>query len=134
MAFQSLNHTLLYAVQDTEMSFIYSSIPDLVSTLLVESNILEACLNRNDMNYLDYAHDISFPPDFMHPGRHGCVKRPGYEEGIPIWKMFAWFWWEGGIHPLGNRWTLGPEDWASFKGGKGNNYLGQSIFLDNDNC
>ncbi|KAK8846595.1 hypothetical protein IAR55_005681 [Kwoniella newhampshirensis] len=127
MAFDSLNYTLLYAVDDSEMLFIYRSIPDLIPILLLQPSNVEKCVARNNSYYLDQNLASGFPIDWETPGRHGCVKRVGYEEGIPLWKMFSWAWWEAPLHPMGRIWTLGPEDWGYFKHNLGNTYLGYSV-------
>jgi len=126
VALDSLRYTVLYALTDPEMSFIYQSIPDLVSLLYVQPNTLDDCLARNNSNYLDLRLEGDFPTDWQTPGRHGCVKRPGYEEGIPLWKMMGWGWWEGPVHPLGRVWSVAPENWGHFKHNDGNTYLGMS--------
>jgi hypothetical protein len=126
IALDSLNHTVLYAVTDTEMNFIHLSIPDLVKLLYVQPQTLEDCLKRDASNFLDLKQQATFPTDWQRPGRHGCVKKRGYEEGIPLWKMMEWIWWEGSNHPLGKVWTVGPEDWGYFKHNNGNTYLGRS--------
>jgi hypothetical protein len=42
--------------------------------------------------------------------------------GIPFWKTFSFSFWMGPQNPMGERWTLSPEDYASR-----NTYLGYSI-------
>jgi len=127
VALDSLQHTVLYAVTDPEMSFIYQSIPDLVALVYVEPSTLDDCLARNNSNYLDLKLEGGFATDWQRPGRHGCAKRPGYEEGIPIWKIMGWGWWEGPVHPLGRIWSVAPEDWGHFKHNNGNTYVGYSV-------
>lgn len=129
VALDSLHYTVLYALTDPEMSFLYQSIPELVSLLYVQPNTLDDCLARNNSNYLDLNREGDFPTDWQKPGRHGCVKRPGYEEGIPVWKMMGWGWWEGPVHPLGRVWSVAPENWGHFKHNDGNTYLGKFKFL-----
>jgi hypothetical protein len=46
--------------------------------------------------------------------------------GIPLWKIFTFNFWTGGHNPLGEEWTVSPEDYASRGIGK-NIYLGYSI-------
>lgn len=124
VAFDSLNYTILYAVSDVEMAFIYQSIPDMIPILLVQPGTIDRCIERNNSNYLDLD-SAGFRTDWQKPGRHGCVKREGYEEGVPLYKMLAWAWWEAAWHPMGRIWTVAPENWGFFKGNKGNTYLGK---------
>jgi hypothetical protein len=128
VALDALHHTVLYALDDSEMTFIYHSIPDLVALAYIEPSTLDECLARNNSNYLDLGQDHGFPTDWQRPGRHGCAKRPGFEEGIPVWKLMSWFWWEGAHHPLGRHWTVAVEDWEKFKHKLGNTYLGTLQF------
>jgi hypothetical protein len=32
-----------------------------------------------------------------------CVKSEGFEEGLPIWKIFSWHFWESPAHPVGKK-------------------------------
>ena len=107
------------------MSFIYQSIPDMIPIMLVQPGTIDRCIERNNSNYLDLD-SAGFRTDWQRPGRHGCVKKEGYEEGIPLYKMLAWAWWEAAWHPMGKTWTVAPENWGFFKGNKGNTYLGKS--------
>ncbi|KAF8211115.1 hypothetical protein K438DRAFT_1569743 [Mycena galopus ATCC 62051] len=50
-----------------------------------------------------------------------CGRTAANPAGIPLWKLFAFYFWRDGIHPLGHKWTLSPENY------KTNNYLGYSI-------
>lgn len=58
-----------------------------------------------------------------------CIKTPTHPLGIPVWKMFSFHFWTGAEHPLGNRWTLSPENYPILAPGnsKDNFYLGYSI-------
>lgn len=123
VAFDSLNYTVLYALSDVEMSFIYQSIPDMIPMMLVQPDVIDRCIARNNSNYLDLE-SSGFRTDWQRPGRHGCVKKDGYEEGIPLYKMLAWVWWEPAWHPMGKTFTVAPENWGFFKNNKGNTYLG----------
>jgi hypothetical protein len=35
-----------------------------------------------------------------------CIESNTNPSGIPIWKLFAFFFWAEPGHPLGNKWTL----------------------------
>jgi DNA mismatch repair protein MSH3 len=106
------------------MNFIYQSIPDMIPIALVQPDVIDRCIARNNSNYLDLE-SSGFRTDWQRPGRHGCVKKEGYEEGIPLYKMLAWVWWEPAWHPMGKTFTVAPENWGFFKGNKGNTYLGE---------
>jgi len=69
--------------------------------------------------------------DFVHrcfaDTKH-CIKSPENPQGLPIWKLFSFYFWMDPSHPLGERWVLSPEDYASATGdGTGNTYLGYSV-------
>jgi hypothetical protein len=55
----------------------------------------------------------------------GCVISEQNPTGIPLWKMLTFNFWMGSHHPLGEEWTVSPEDYASRVGS--NTYLGYSI-------
>lgn len=42
-------------------------------------------------------------PDYEPHENWRCVKSQGFEEGLPIWKMFAWHFWESPSHPVGGQ-------------------------------
>jgi len=55
-----------------------------------------------------------------------CVKNGANPDGIPVWKIFSFYFWKEPNNPLGSRWTLAPEDYAS-QGLGSNTYLGYSV-------
>jgi len=59
----------------------------------------------------------------------GCMQTASNPEGIPIWKSFAFHFWEDNKSPLGRDWTVAPEDYATMGLAKGgpNQYLGESL-------
>lgn len=123
VAFQALNYTLLYAYSAMEVLQIYQQIPDLVPIIIMEGAELTKCAQRNATNEYDTGDD-SVPGLWQSPDRIGCIKRKGFEEGIPIWKIFALHFWQGTASPIGQNWTLSPEDYESWQPGRGNNYIG----------
>jgi hypothetical protein len=127
LALDSLNYTLLYVLSDSEMLLIHQAIGDMIPVIFSQPSILEHCIERNNTNYLDIDWRTGFPPDWQRPGHHGCIKKQGFEDGIPLWKFLSWAWWESAMHPLGKTWTVGPEDWGKFKFNEGNTYLGKSL-------
>jgi hypothetical protein len=71
-------------------------------------------------------------PDFEPHEEWRCVQTPDFPQGIPIWKMFGFYWWTGtDIHPLGGQWTMSPEPYGTFPGishyKEFNMYTGYSI-------
>lgn len=61
-----------------------------------------------------------------------CVQSPEFPHGIPLWKMFGFHFWENtDEHPLGSRWTLSPEPYATFPSVQHkphhNMYMGYSV-------
>lgn len=39
-------------------------------------------------------------PDYEPHENWRCVKSDAFEEGLPVWKMFAWHFWESAAHPV----------------------------------
>jgi DNA mismatch repair protein MSH3 len=103
---------------------IYQQIPDLIPIIIFEGSELEKCVARNDETE-DETDDDSSPGLWQRPDRIGCIKREGFEEGIPIWKSFAFHFWQHPASPIGSNWTLSPEDYEAWQPGRGNNYLGE---------
>jgi DNA mismatch repair protein MSH3 len=57
--------------------------------------------------------------------KKGCIKKKGFEDGIPVWQSFMFHFWPTSASPLGNEWTLAPENYrADNPDGIGNYYLG----------
>lgn len=57
-----------------------------------------------------------------------CIKSAQNPSGLPIWKLFAFHFWMDAPHPLGEKWTLSPEDYKSENpNNQGNTYLGYSV-------
>lgn len=55
-----------------------------------------------------------------------CSSSAEHPSGIPPYKLFSFAFWAHPQHPLGEKWTLSPEDYSEL--GMGNNtYLGYSI-------
>jgi len=94
-------------------------------------------------------------PDYEPHENWRCVKSEAFEEGLPIWKMFAWHFWESPAHPvsltcfagyrqselsltqfhlsqLGHQFTLAPEDYArypSLQGKENNLFIGMCLLI-----
>lgn len=103
---------------------IYQHMPNLVKAILWESKAFGECRERNKTNYNDPEHDNNKGTWQM--GRKGCIKKEGFEEGIPIWKSFVFHFWVDNRSPLGPQWTLSPINYA-IAGNKvdANQYLGE---------
>lgn len=119
-AFTALNYTLLYTYGHMDTLLIYQHIPDNVKTVIWEGEQLRRCMARNETHYdksafpgdeLDHS-----PGDWQNDLKKGCIKKEGYEEGIPLWKSFSFHFWPTNPHPLGERWTLAPYDYNEVSG------------------
>ncbi|KAJ7129165.1 hypothetical protein C8R44DRAFT_699813 [Mycena epipterygia] len=55
-----------------------------------------------------------------------CVRTSENPSGIPVWKLFSFYFWKEAQNPLGAKWTLNPEDYQLL-GYAPNSYLGYSI-------
>ncbi|KAJ7771080.1 hypothetical protein DFH07DRAFT_241000 [Mycena maculata] len=53
-----------------------------------------------------------------------CRRTKDNPSGIPAWKIFSFSFWQQPDNPLGEKWTLSPED---YRPPKPNTYLGYSI-------
>ena len=55
------------------------------------------------------------PLDLQPQKEWRCIQTPDFPQGIPLWKMFAFHFWDSSNeHPLGAWWTLAPEHFATF--------------------
>ncbi|KAL0952575.1 hypothetical protein HGRIS_006831 [Hohenbuehelia grisea] len=101
-----MGYTVIYAPSNYELARTYRQFPDLVKAIIIEGADATKC--------------------FEDPK---CIKTPTHPLGIPLWKMFSMHFWRGQSHPLGNAWTLSPENYPLFdaQNSAGNYYLGYSI-------
>lgn len=122
---QSLGYTVLYSFGYTEALTIYLAVPDLVTRILMEYSALEDCMKRGE----DAEGDLLWTAvDYggWQAGRVGCIKREGFEEGIPAWLIHTFHGWAGPAHPLGANFTVSLEPFREL--GLGSNYyIGYSI-------
>ncbi|WRT65680.1 uncharacterized protein IL334_002625 [Kwoniella shivajii] len=127
-ALHSLNYTLLYTFAPMDTLTLYQGLSDRVKTIIWESIELKKCMKRNETNW-ESLEDGHSPGKWQNTttGRFGCVRRTGYEEGIPLEKSFTFHFWSGAENPLGAHFTLSPENYAMWNHGIGNHYLGYSI-------
>ncbi|WWD16534.1 hypothetical protein CI109_100961 [Kwoniella shandongensis] len=127
-AFTALNYTMLWTISPMDTLTLYQGLSDKVAVVIWEGGEMKKCIDRNAENWqsLEAGHT---PGTFQEEdGKFGCIKREGFEEGIPLHKSFAFHFWTGPAHPLGRQFTLSPEDAAEWADdGEGNHYLGYSI-------
>lgn len=58
--------------------------------------------------------------------KESCTNSDLNPAGIQPWKVFSFSYWAGAANPLGDRWTLSPENYEQM-GLSHNTYLGYSI-------
>lgn len=112
---------------------LYHSIGSYISHIIWDAVYLDRCIARDSSNYMELeAQEVYAPGDWQTAeaqgdtgGKIGCIKKEGYEEGIPVWKVFAFHYWRGAKSPLGMRWTLAPINYKSFYVNEDNFFLGQ---------
>jgi hypothetical protein len=120
---------LLYTYSAIETLFIYQTIPERVQLILWEGGDFDDCLLRNETNYRKM--DKSWASGGWQTERKGCIRREGFEDGIPIWKNFVFHFWGDNRWPLGPGWTLSPTHHAAWSDTpeKENQYLGEHASL-----
>ena len=119
--YEYLGHTMLIAYGTMDMVYMHDYLGDSIKVYLAEGELIDQCVERNNTVY---HYDPMISGDFQDPERLGCIKRKGFEEGIPLWKLFAFQWWAHPRHPWGARWTLSPENYTEWGGGN-NHFLGE---------
>ena len=118
--YEYLGHTMLIAYGAMDMLYMHEHLGETIKVYLAEGGVISDCVERNNTVF---RHDPMISGDFQDPNRRGCIKRKGYEEGIPVWKTFALNLWAHSLHPLGSRWTVSIENYPEWGGGA-NRYLG----------
>ncbi|KAJ8480912.1 hypothetical protein ONZ45_g15485 [Pleurotus djamor] len=106
LSLRELGYTTIYAPRNYELARTYRQYPHLVKAILIESSDANKCFEDSK-----------------------CTKTSSHPLGIPAWKMFSFHFWTGGDHPLGNPWTLSPENYPLLNPSNSahNFYLGYSI-------
>lgn len=102
-----MGYTAIFSPNNYELARTYRQYPDLVKIIIIEGARSREC--------------------FSDPK---CIKTPTHPLGIPAWKMLSFHFWNGASNPLGNPWTLSPENYARISPGgnsMNNTYLGYSI-------
>lgn len=105
---------------------IYQSLPDMIPIVIWEGQLLERCIERTDDNYLSSEYADQFATGEWQTGTKGCIKKKGFEDGVPIWKSFVFHFWPSEASPLGHQWTLAPENYTRHDR-VANYYLGKLI-------
>ncbi|TFK63467.1 hypothetical protein BDN72DRAFT_320900 [Pluteus cervinus] len=106
IALRELGYSAIFAPDNYELARTYRQYPDLVKVVILEGSSAKECFKSSE-----------------------CVKKPNHPLGIPAWKMLSFHFWTGSSHPLGNQWTLSPENYGILSPGNSinNTYLGYSI-------
>ncbi|KAH8083263.1 hypothetical protein HD553DRAFT_58705 [Filobasidium floriforme] len=159
-AFRELGRTVLISYTLLETLDIYQAIPKLISRVIIDRIEVDQCVgygrpaklrledfakgrarNMTDEEMLRWELQSEAAEEGSSWGfkvlenqdafeRGGCIRREGYPQGIPLWKIFSFHFWQGPGHPLGRNWTLSPEDYKKHpcqNGSPGNFYLGYSV-------
>jgi len=104
-ALRNLGYSYFFLSSNQQMVQLYQMFPDLVKVVFLEPSEVEDCRRA----------------EF-------CVLRPDYPEGVPLWKLFSFLFWQNQGHNLGPQWTLNPEPWhLQDRGTVHNTYLGYSV-------
>ncbi|KAF9477866.1 hypothetical protein BDN70DRAFT_922288 [Pholiota conissans] len=105
-ALRDMGYTCIFTNTNEELARTYRQYPDLVKIVILEGSASHECFKSEK-----------------------CIKKPTHPLGIPAWKMFSFHFWGGAENPLGNAWTLSPENYGLISPGnsKDNIYLGYSI-------
>ena len=118
-AFDRLGYTLLFSYKEVEALDIYQAMPDLVKVVILDTSLILNCLYYNRPRRV-YSQDISAKRfrrvveterlswNLSEPGQDDgllwgiaehiegreyqpdCIRRRGFEGGIPIWKTLAY--------------------------------------------
>ncbi|KAJ7763578.1 hypothetical protein DFH07DRAFT_395731 [Mycena maculata] len=106
LAMKNLGYTVLHAQDMVEAAQMYRMVPNLVKMVIV-----------NDWDAFGCWKDAS-----------RCARSAQNPAGIPVYKMFSFYFWPFPNHPLGPKWVLSPEPYALEPGVDINTtYLGYSI-------
>jgi len=118
-AVQDLGHTILLSYQILEAFDLYQAIPKLVRAIIIDPSLITDCLNYGKpqaipLGQIESGESILATSDQLVEfeldasalkenerwgvknlmGQHahnrgGCIRREGFEHGIPLWKMLA---------------------------------------------
>ncbi|KAJ8503574.1 hypothetical protein ONZ45_g10738 [Pleurotus djamor] len=106
LGLQEMGYTVIYAPRNYELVRAYRQFPHLVKVIILEGEDARKCFDDPK-----------------------CIKTLDNPLGIPAWKTFSLFFWQNSDHPLGNTWTLSPENYPVITpwDSKDNFYLGYSV-------
>jgi len=99
-----MGYTYLYTAVATQTIQLYQMLPDLVKIIFVDPDESFRCFHDTD----------------------NCVMSKKNPAGIPSWKIFSFLFWSMPRNPLGEKWTVSPENYDGVGLGH-NTYLGYSI-------
>lgn len=127
-SFRALNYTMLMTWGHMDALFIYQSIPELIPVVLWEEGEFVHCAARNATNYSELENLENNAKGSWQTGKKACMQTEDYPQGIPWWKSFLFLFWDSDPNPLGQRWTVSPEDYDHMSISlKNHTYLGYSI-------
>lgn len=86
-AIESLGYTGLYAYGHTEALTMWLAIPEMITRFIMEASDLEACIARDEKHQTNHLHNDHGEWQEMQQVKVGCIKKKGYEEGIPMWMV-----------------------------------------------
>ena len=117
LALEYLGYTTFHVADLLHAMNIYGLFPNQTIAVLLESNEVETCTKD---------HTAPVGPRSQITGH--CVKTLANPTGIPVWKIFSFFFWVQATHPFGGDWTLSPEDynWQDPHSTE-NQYIGYSV-------
>ncbi|KAF5315258.1 hypothetical protein D9619_006957 [Psilocybe cf. subviscida] len=107
LALRQMGYTPIFATNNDQLARTYRQYPDLIKIVILEGASADECFRDGK-----------------------CIKTANHPLGIPAWKMFSFHFWGGSSNPLGNAWTLSPENYAITapqSHSEENIYLGYSI-------
>ncbi|KAF7323881.1 hypothetical protein MKEN_00609500 [Mycena kentingensis (nom. inval.)] len=107
-AARSLGYTLIQVDSFPELVRVYNYFPDLVKVIFMDDFEIFGCFRDQD----------------------ACLQTARNPNGIPGYKMLAFYFWTWPRHPLGPRWIVSPENYnnmSQWEMPSPNIYLGYSI-------
>ncbi|EIM85956.1 uncharacterized protein STEHIDRAFT_168983 [Stereum hirsutum FP-91666 SS1] len=108
----NMGYTYLLVQDLSQAVYYHHMLPSLIRTIILQDDLVQKC-----------ASDAEF-----------CARSPRNPHGIPLWKILAFHFWGGNIHPLGWTYTLSPEPYSLLSPSSSpsspssvNTYIGYSI-------
>lgn len=75
-----MNYTTIYTYGHTDSLTVWEAVPDMVPRMFMEASTVEMC-TKYDKQHLDELSTVDY--EYWQRYRVGCIKREGFEEGIP---------------------------------------------------